>query len=391
MNGGYTWVGGMEYIKNIILALDSQEKEVRDTFEVSLLCNQETDKSFCDSISKHLNHLYYSEKELPNITLLNRVQWKLRRVFSNEDNPPLDQFLLREKIHFAYPYLSGKRQTSKVQTAAWIPDFQHRFLTQFFSREEIESRDREFGSIARRDCNLFLSSNTAKQHFDKFYPDANAIIKVLPFHVRIPEESYSVDPKESQDFYSLPDRFFIVSNQFYQHKNHLAVFDALAILKKRSIFPNIILTGYLYDYRVPAYQNTVLQAIHKADIAKQVFLLGLIPKKEQLQLLRRSLAIIQPSLFEGWSTVVEDARALGKPLILSDLPVHLEQNPPYAYYFDPNSAEALAEQIEVLWNDAEPGPDLEREEEARIQGLANVRSFGRRFLDFGLKICGRGN
>jgi glycosyltransferase involved in cell wall biosynthesis len=110
-----------------------------------------------------------------------------------------------------------------------------------------------------------------------------------------------------------------------------------------------------------------------------------------LQLLRKSLAIIQPSLFEGWSTVVEDARALGKSLILSNLPVHLEQNPPHAHYFDPTSPEALAEQIALLWNNAQPGSDLDREEEARQQSQKNVKDFGNRFLNFGLKICGRSN
>jgi glycosyltransferase involved in cell wall biosynthesis len=389
MLGGHTWVGGMDYIKNIILALHSQEKEIKNTFEVSLLCSQDTDKAFCDSISRYLDRIYFLEEVLPDLTFLNRVRWKLLRTFSSEENPRLNEFFRRERIHFVYPYLDEKKETSEFQTAAWIPDFQHKFLTQFFSQKEIEGRDRDFSAIAKTNCNLFLSSHTAKEHFDKFHPDANATTEILQFYVKIPQEVYSADPIEFQALYSLPDRFFVVSNQFYQHKNHLVIFDALKRLKERSIFPNVVLTGYLYDYRLPAHQNTILQAIHKADIAKQIFLLGLIPKAEQLQLLRRSLAIIQPSLFEGWSTAVEDARALGKSLILSNLPVHLEQDPPYAYYFDPNSSEALAEQIALLWNSGQPGPDLDREKEARQQNLQTVKDFGRRFLDISLKICER--
>ena len=49
--------------------------------------------------------------------------------------------------------------------------------------------------------------------------------------------------------------------------------------------------------------------------------------------IRASAAVIQPSQFEGWSTVIEDARALGKPLIASDFPVHLEQNIPNSSFF----------------------------------------------------------
>jgi len=41
--------------------------------------------------------------------------------------------------------------------------------------------------------------------------------------------------------------------------------------------------------------------------------------------MKKSIAIIQPSLFEGWSTVVEDAKSLGKNIIVSDINVHIEQ------------------------------------------------------------------
>jgi hypothetical protein len=40
-------------------------------------------------------------------------------------------------------------------------------------------------------------------------------------------------------------------------------------------------------------------------------------------------------LFEGWSTVVEDAKSLNKFIFLSDIPVHREQNPLNVCYFNP--------------------------------------------------------
>jgi hypothetical protein len=53
--------------------------------------------------------------------------------------------------------------------------------------------------------------------------------------------------------------------------------------------------------------------------------MGFMDRYEQLKLMSQSIAVIQPSLFEGWSTVVEDAKALGKRAIISDINVHLEQ------------------------------------------------------------------
>jgi 2-keto-4-pentenoate hydratase/2-oxohepta-3-ene-1,7-dioic acid hydratase in catechol pathway len=41
MQGGTSWIGGTEYIKNIILALSSLPNEERETFEICLLYNQD--------------------------------------------------------------------------------------------------------------------------------------------------------------------------------------------------------------------------------------------------------------------------------------------------------------------------------------------------------------
>ena len=61
--------------------------------------------------------------------------------------------------------------------------------------------------------------------------------------------------------------------------------------------------------------------------------------------MKNSYAIIQPSLFEGWSTVVEDAKALNKFIFLSDLNVHKEQNPKNASFFDATNEEDLVEKL----------------------------------------------
>jgi glycosyltransferase involved in cell wall biosynthesis len=71
-------------------------------------------------------------------------------------------------------------------------------------------------------------------------------------------------------------------------------------------------------------------------------LLGVIPYADVAALMQASVALLNPSLFEGWSTPVEEARALGVPLLLSDLDVHREQAGDNAVYFERHSAISLA-------------------------------------------------
>jgi glycosyltransferase involved in cell wall biosynthesis len=67
--------------------------------------------------------------------------------------------------------------------------------------------------------------------------------------------------------------------------------------------------------------------------------LGLIPYDHVLSLAATCDTLINPSHFEGWSTPIEEAKAFGAPLLLSDIAIHREQAP-HAKFFDPKSVDA---------------------------------------------------
>ncbi|HEY9632643.1 MAG TPA: glycosyltransferase family 1 protein [Coleofasciculaceae cyanobacterium] len=381
MQGDRNWIGGTQYIKNIILALGSLPEEVRSTFELCLITSKSLDSSLYSEIVPYLKDIYDLEVDLEPLTLSNRLRWKLIETLLKQDNPRFDALIEKNNIDFLYPSFSQCGSPKSYRSAAWIADFQHKYLPQFFTESELRWRDSSYELTARHASSVVVSSKTAKADFQKFFPKAAHKSKVLSFKSYPPSEWYETDAQQIQKEYSLPDRFFLVSNQFWKHKNHLVIFKALKLLQEKSIYPTVICTGHLYDRRQPDYIDIVLQTLHQLDIAKQVYLLGLIPRLSQIQLMRRSLAVIQPSLFEGWSTVVEDARCLGKPIIVSDIPVHLEQNPPHSLLFERNSPESLASLLADWWEHLSPGPDPEQEAIAKTNNLSEVQAFGYRFLE----------
>jgi hypothetical protein len=174
----------------------------------------------------------------------------------------------------------------------------------------------------------------------------------------------------------------MVSNQFWQHKNHKILIESLHILQQRSLFPIIICTGKLYDDRCPNYSKELIQLVDEFNLHQQFIVLGLIPRLDQIQLMRRSLAIIQPSFFEGWSTVLEDARVLNKTVLVSDIAVHREQSLSRSTYFSPHSPEDLAQKIAVLYPTLQPGPELilESKNLEKHQQLCQV--YAQNFLRF---------
>jgi glycosyltransferase involved in cell wall biosynthesis len=92
--------------------------------------------------------------------------------------------------------------------------------------------------------------------------------------------------------------------------------------------------------------------------------------------MRACTALINPSLSEGWSTTVEEAKSLGVPMLLSDLRVHREQAGDSADYFDP----AVAGQLASLIARHEDLPDPSR----RDRELEAVAAFQKRTRQFAL-------
>lgn len=363
------WMGGVIYIQNLVKAIASLKSS---KIEIYLIIPLGLDKDLYKGILPFVHKLCVE----PSLSLnwYNRVWWAFSRKFPFIPNKHLSDIVKRENLDFLYPITGfyGFYWKFDCSWAAWIPDFQHKYLPEFSNRRKSRKLDRVFERIGRNAPFTIFSSFVALKDFERFYPNSVSRNFVINFRTVPKSEWFTQDPVFVQQKYQLPDRFFLVSNQFWKHKNHKIIIESLIILEKENIRPVIVCTGKVNDSRFPSYGQEIIQLIRKFRLNKQVKILGLIPRQEQIQLMRRAIAVIQPSLFEGWSTVVEDARALGKVIILSDIPVHIEQKPPNSHYFHHSSPEDLANKIKNLFNTLAPGPNILQEKIS--QNIAHEQS-----------------
>ena len=165
-------------------------------------------------------------------------------------------------------------------------------------------------------------------------------------------------------------------NQFWKHKNHKVVIDALIELSNEGLNIKVVCTGSSYDFRHPKYFGELQKYLKNTGQQKNFHVLGVLPKSHALSLMYHSMAVINPSFFEGWSTTVEEAKVFGKTILLSDILVHKEQNPNRGIYFSPRSSIELAKVMKKVFNTF----DLKKEnyEKKKSQG-----SFENIFLKFG--------
>ena len=246
-----------------------------------------------------------------------------------------------------------------LQNIAWIPDFQHKYLPEFFSGDEIIARDNNFSNIAKTSDVVLLSSHDAEKDFKKFYPEYALKARVLQF---VPNINLNVeyDFDKLRKKYNLPKRFFFLPNQYWIHKNHKVVLEALKVLKQQIPDMVVVSTGNTKDYRVTEHYEKLQQYITDNHLTENYRILGLVPYEDVQALGQFCVAYINPSLFEGWSTVVEEAKYRGKRIILSNLPVHQEQAPALGRYFAPHDVNELANLMAHVWEEKEPERNLEK-------------------------------
>lgn len=336
------WMGGANYYKNLFFAISEYDYR-HELFAISFVGK----KTPLDLIED-----CYSKSLVVKSSLFDRwsLLWFFSKILSRIFNyDPFLHFLLLKHgvkiVSHASPLLP--KSFLKV---GWVPDFQHVYLPSFFSTGELESRNKEFNRVAVTSNIVLLSSNDALQHYRSFFPsDLHGKVKVLKFVSQVDPRYFDFD----EDFlanllqkYEIKKDFYYIPNQVWIHKNHMVVLKAAKILVENGVECNFIFTGHNFDYRAPGLYKELEDYILSNNLSRNITFLGSVPYIDVMGFIRSSVAVINPSFFEGWSSTVEECKSAGKGMILSDIPVHKEQYPD-AIFFDPYSAVELARVIEL--------------------------------------------
>ncbi len=380
---GAVWTGGELYLRNLLVALHALPETSRPEIALVLPPGMaEPPESLRPLVDSFLPMPPPDPERWPNFWERQALRVRQRLGLWKEPvpaEPPLSR-CLRERGVQALFSNTEFGPCLRVPLATWIPDFQHHHLPEMFPESERTAVDGYRRDMARNAALIVLSSEDARRDFVKFVPFAAGKARVVSFVAQVPVEVYDRDPAWVCRRYSIPETFFYLPNQFWKHKNHDIVIRALALIKARGQDVTVVCTGNTNDHRDHAFMGGLLERISVQGVRDRMVVLGLVPREALHALMRQSVAVLQPSLFEGWSTTVEEAKSLGKAIVLSNISVHREQNPPAAVYFDPHDPAALAECMTRVWAERQPGPDAAMEAAARLALPARMRDFAEQFM-----------
>lgn len=258
-------------------------------------------------------------------------------------------------IHFPFTTIDPSFYNIKTPIVLTIPDIQQEYYPEFFDKRELNRRRKLYKPSAERaDIILTISETTKKTLIEKYGIKHEKIIVSYPGCSRdfkkIDDQKILNAVKEK---YALPDEFIFYPASTWPHKNHIKLLEAISILRKKYVFEKkLVLTG------IPMNNHSrIMDTVKRLNLRKQVIFLHFVPFSDLPVIYNLATIIVFPSLFEGFGIPLIEAMNVGLPIACSDRTSIPEIVDDAGIYFNPDSAEDIAEKIFLLWQDN----DMKRE------------------------------
>jgi glycosyltransferase involved in cell wall biosynthesis len=365
---GTNWIGGLNYFRNLFSVMnDVAPGRYRPVVVVG---HERVTEA----------HISFPSAEIVGTPLLTQrhPQWLMRKLSERVlGADPFLEGLLRQHDVELFSHSSPLGRTGTLPTFAWVPDFQQMRLPHLFSVKERRARDNNYRIAGQWSDRVILSSRSSADDFMVFQPEQAHKSVVLRFTVPPIDVLSIMGFPELRELYAIPNKFLYLPNQYWVHKNHAVVIGAIRLLRDHYTDFCVISTGSIVEPRDPEHATRLLSEVKELGLEQNYRYLGVVPYPHLQALMLQAHGLINPSRFEGWSTTVEEAKALGKHLALSRIDTHLEQAEGFSRFFDVDSPEECAKSLAELWE-----LSLEREAWQALAARQQERwhSFGLRYM-----------
>ncbi len=322
-----SWLGGYNYFKNLFLCLNENGNKkiepvlITDNYDYELR-----------------NDKVFSKYEILNTNLVSRSNL-IQKVFSKiliiifGKNFMLDNFLKKNKIKIL-SHSGWIGHKSDIKNFPWLPDFQELHFPENFNIFSKLLRKMRVIFSSKFSTKILVSSKSVQQDLKKINFNAYKNSELIKHSVEIPTFNKLKPLGYLKKKYKIKSHYYFLPNHYWIHKNHLTVLKSLAINNGLQKNYQIVSTGQTFDHRHPDHFKNIKLFIKKKSI-KNYQILKIVPYIDLMSLMYYSIALINPSYSEGWSNTVEQAKAMKKKTIISNIKVHKEQKNKNTILFNP--------------------------------------------------------
>ncbi|MEA2203904.1 MAG: hypothetical protein QOE77_680 [Blastocatellia bacterium] len=257
-----------------------------------------------------------------------------------------------------YPTTNSLSFESRIPYVMAIHDVQHRLQPEFpevSANGEWEWREYLFRNGTRHATLIIADSEVSREDILNLYGQFGLKedrVKTLPFLPSCfpPATGMESERQRVSDIYELPQRYLFYPAQFWPHKNHVRLVQALALLRQECglEIPILFCGFYAGEIREATY-NYAMRLAHQLGIQDQIHYLGYVPDEDMPGLYAGAQALVMPTFFGPTNIPTLEAWAFDCPVLTSDVRGIREQCGDAAILVDPLSVEAIADGIRRLW------------------------------------------
>ncbi len=306
--------------------------------------------------------LFWYAHNADELAKLGTDRWKKNAILLQDQREVmshLDQF----DLYFCPFNVLYPRPLSRP-TVMTLVDIQEVYYPEFFTPEDLYNRQLHYPVSTRMADRVITISEFSKQALVRHHrlpPD-----KVIVAHLSADERYYRSDQVARPPAQTLPQDFILYPANFWKHKNHDRLLQALCMLREeRRLAVNAIFTGfdepngYLLRDKIKEY-----------GLDSQTCILGYVSVEEMAYLYRQARMLVFPSLFEGFGIPLVEAMAVGCPIVAADATSLPEIAADASELFDPTSPRAMAEAIAKVWHNDTLRQEMVARGKRRAQGFS---------------------
>ncbi len=334
--------GGFHYIMSVLEGLKED-----NNFEVYLFYDDEKFVQFFPNIS-NFRLIYIEEKDFILSNIVRRIsnligiRSPLLGRYKKIKDYPLDLILSFGSLvcyHLNIPFIS------------FVGDVMYRYypdLDEYPFWERI-TRDLANKNLLKFSIKTVVDSIQSAKDLNKFF--GTPLEKLVPIPLCAPPHIYKyremdiVEAGELSKKYNLPAEYIIYPAQFWSHKNHIRLIQAINQLK---IKKNLIVTAVFIGSEWDSYSYT-MKLITDLEMKEQIFCLGYLPEKDVVALYKKASALVFASFAEYTNIPVVEAMVLGIPVLCANTFSMPLQVGDAALLFNPFDVDDIANQIENIW------------------------------------------
>lgn len=181
---------------------------------------------------------------------------------------------------------------------------------------------------------IITPTKTVKKQLENIY-GKKISNKITPIYEGV---NYQIrESNENKELGKKFNNFFIYVGNFYPHKNVEPLIEAFSKVQTAS---KLLLIGP-NDF----FKNRVLQSINRLKQEKRILFVNIKTVKDLVFFYKNALALIHPSLSEGFGLPLVEAAYFDCPIIASDIEVFKELLENNYLSFNPNDSNDIAKKI----------------------------------------------